>query len=64
VLGGLLHVAFQNQGIEPGVLMGLRGRSDAIPPGERAFILASTQMAIEDGYTPVKNSSFGKSKNN
>ncbi len=48
VLGYLLHAAFQNQGIEPGVLMGLRGRSDVIPPGERAFILASTRKALED----------------
>ncbi len=62
-MGGLLHVAFQNQGVEPGVLMGLRRRSDAIPPGERAFILASTEIALEEGYTPVKNNSFGKPKN-
>ncbi len=48
VLGYMLHAAFQKQGIEPGVLMGFRSRSDVIPPGERAFILASTRMALEE----------------
>ncbi len=58
MLGYLLHVAFQNQGIEPGVLMGVRGQSEKISKGERAFILASTRIAIEEGYTPVKVGSF------
>lgn len=56
-----LHVAFQNQHIEPGVLMGLRTRNDRITPGERAFILASTQKALEEGDTPVKVRNFGSS---
>lgn len=34
--------------------MGLRTRNDRIPQGERAFILASTRVALEDGDTPVK----------
>lgn len=44
--------------------MGLRTRNDLIPQGERAFILASTMKALEDGDTPVKVRHFagGKSK--
>lgn len=42
--------------------MGLRRRADPIPAGERAFILASTQIALEEGYTPVKNNSFSNPK--
>lgn len=57
-----LHVAFQNQGLEPGVLMGLRSRNDRIPDGERAFILASIQKALEEGDTPVKIRHFNKKK--
>ena len=57
-----LHIAFQNQGIEPGVLMGLRSRNDPIPHGERAFILASTKKAIEEGDTPVKLRNFATKK--
>ena len=52
-----LHTAFQNQGIEPGVLMGLRSRN-----GERAFILASTRRALEKGETPVKIQNFVSNK--
>ena len=63
-LAMLLHVAFQNQGIEPGVLMGLRSRNDPIPEGERAFILASTQKALVDGDTPVKVKNFASKKEN
>lgn len=61
-LAYMLHVAFQNQGIEPGVLMGLRSRNDPIPAGERAFILASTKKAIMEGDTPVKIRNFGSNK--
>jgi len=57
-----LHTAFQNQGIEPGVLMGFRGRAEPIPSGERAFILASTMKALEEGSTPVKVNNFSKKK--
>ena len=49
-----LHTIFQNQHIEPGVFMGVRTRNDPIPEGERAFMLASTRKALEDGDTPVK----------
>lgn len=48
MLGYLLHTVFQNQGIEPGVLMGIRSHTERITPGERAFILASTRKAIEE----------------
>lgn len=42
--------------------MGLRTRNDKIPEGERAFILASTMKALEDGDTPVKLRNFGSNK--
>jgi hypothetical protein len=61
-LATCLHVAFQNQGIEPGILMGFRTRNDPIPAGERAFMLASTQKAIMEGDTPVKLRNFGTKK--
>ncbi len=57
-LGYLLHAAFQKQGIEPGVLMGIRKRSDIITPGERAFILASTGIALEECPVKMKNNSL------
>lgn len=57
-----LHVAFQNQHIEPGVLMGTRTRNDRIPAGERAFILASITKALEEGDVPVKVRNFGTNK--
>jgi len=34
--------------------MGLRSWTDPVPAGERAFILASTRMALQEGGTPVK----------
>ena len=40
--------------------MGLRSRNDAIPDGERAFILASIQKAVTEGDTPVKVRNFTK----
>lgn len=58
----MLHVAFQNQGLEPGVLMGIRARNDIIPEGERAFILASTKKAIMEGDVPVKLRNFSSGK--
>lgn len=57
-----LHTAFQNQHIEPGVLMGLRTRNDPIPEGERAFLLASTAKALREGDTPVKVRNFASKK--
>lgn len=53
-----IHTAFQNQHIEPGVLMGLRTPNDPIPEGEQAFILASTLKALREGDTPVKVRNF------
>ena len=58
----MLHTAFQNQGIAPGVLMGLRTPNDPVPAGERAFILASTQKAVMEGGTPIKIGNFAKQK--
>ena len=55
-------MAFQNQHIEPGVLMGLRGRNEPIKAGERAFILASIKKAILEGDTPVKVRNFSNNK--
>lgn len=57
-----LHVVFQNQGIAPGVLMGLRSPNDKIPDGERSFILASTKKAIKEGDTPIRIRHFSKQK--
>lgn len=51
-------MAWQNQHMEPGILMGLRTREERMPPGERAFIMASNRKALEDGYLPVKVNSF------
>lgn len=42
--------------------MGLRSRNDRIPPGERAFMLASTKKAIMEGDTPVKIRHFSSKK--
>lgn len=42
--------------------MGLRGRDDPIPQGERCFILASIKKALEDGDTPVKVKNLVKQK--
>ncbi len=62
-MGYLLHIAFQNQGLEPGVLMGLRSHAAPIPAGERAFILASTRKAIAEGDIPVKWNHLSKGGN-
>lgn len=58
----LLHTAFQNQGVELGILLGLRTRNDPIPAGESFFLLASTKIVLEDDYTPVKICNFSKPK--
>lgn len=60
----MLHVAFQNHNLEPGVLMGLRTRNDIIPAGERAFLFASIRKAAEEGDTPVKVLNLCKPKKN
>lgn len=56
-------MTFQNTGLEPGILMGFRTHNDLIPDGERAFILASTRVALEDGDTPVKIRNLVKKTN-
>ncbi|MDO4280788.1 MAG: hypothetical protein Q4C56_04075 [Peptococcaceae bacterium] len=61
-LAYFLHFAFQNLGLEPGVLMGLRTRNEKIPDGERAFMLASIRKALLEADTPVKVRNFGKQK--
>lgn len=38
--------------------MGLRTGCQLIPPGERAFMMASDLIAAEEGYIPVKINSF------
>ncbi len=58
----MLHVIFQNQGVLPGVVMGVRGANEPVTEGERAFLFASTRKALEDGWMPVKISNFGKEK--
>jgi len=57
-----LHTIFQNQHILPGVIMGLRGPTEKILPGEQTFALASTKKALEEGDTPVKIRNFSKPK--
>ena len=42
--------------------MGLRTPDDPIPPGERAFMMASTKKALMDGDTPVKIKHFSSNK--
>lgn len=44
--------------------MGVCSPNDPVSTGERAFMLASTQKALEEGDTPVKIRNFsGKKKN-
>ena len=57
-----LHIAFQNQHIEPGIFMGLRTHNEPVTEGERAFMLASTKKAIMEGDTPVKIRNFSSNK--
>ena len=61
-LAKYLHIIFQNQHIEPGIVMGFRTRNDLVPEGEREFMLASTRKACSEGDTPIKiaNLSGGK----
>lgn len=58
----MLHVAYQNQHIEPGVLMGYRTRNELIPEGERAFIMGSNLYALEKRETPVTANFFMSNK--
>ena len=61
-LAHCLHLLLQNQGILPGIAFGIRTVNDPVTPGERAFIIASTKKAWQEGYTPVKVVNFA-SKN-
>ena len=58
----MLHFAFLNLHIEPGVFMGLRTRNDLIPDGERAFMLASIKKALQEGDIPLKMRNFSDGK--
>ena len=42
--------------------MGLRTEREPVTSGERAFIMASTKKAWQDGYTPVKIVHFSDKK--
>ena len=42
--------------------MGLRTRNDPVTDGERAFMLASIKIALEEGDVPVKVRNLGKPK--
>lgn len=42
--------------------MGLRAPNDPILEGERAFMLASTRKALEEGDVPVKVRNFSSKK--
>ena len=44
--------------------MGLRTQNDIVPAGERAFMLASTAKALEEGGTPVKLINMVNSEDN
>lgn len=55
----MIHIAYQNHHIQPGIYMGLRTVNDPIPAGERAFMIASDLKAAEDGDVPVKVKNFG-----
>lgn len=61
-LAHCLHLLLQNQGILPGVAMGLRTEHEPVTPGERAFIIASTKKAWNEGYTPIKVVNFSNKK--
>ena len=63
-LAQYLHIMFQYQHIPPGIVMGLRTANDLIPPGERDFMIASTQKAMEEGMVPVTVRNFMKPKKN
>lgn len=55
----MIHIAYQNHHIQPGIYMGLRTVNEPIPVGERAFMIASDIKAAEDGDVPVKVKNFG-----
>lgn len=57
-----LHLLLQNQGIMPGIAMGLRTQNDPVTTGEHAFIVASTKKAWQEGFTPVKVANFSSKK--
>lgn len=40
--------------------MGYRTHNEPVTAGERAFLLASTMLAVEEGYVPVKVKHFAK----
>lgn len=42
--------------------MGLRTHNEPVTTGERAFVLASTITAIEEGDTPIKLRNFSSKK--
>lgn len=42
--------------------MGVRTPNEPVTEGERAFMLASTQKALEEGDTPVKIRNFSGQK--
>lgn len=42
--------------------MGFRTPNDPVPEGERAFMLASTRYALEEGDVPVKVRNFSSKK--
>lgn len=42
--------------------MGLRTPNDPVPEGERAFMLASTRYALEEGDVPIKLKNFSSKK--
>lgn len=61
-MGYKLHVCFQNQGVMPGVVLGLRSQSDPALPGETTFVLASTSIALDEGDVPIKVRNFPMKK--
>ena len=61
-LAHCLHILLQNHGLMPGIVMGLRTQNDPVTPGERAFVMASTKKAWNEGFMPVKIANFAKKK--
>lgn len=57
-----LHLLLQNQGLLPGIVMGIRTQNEPVTEGERAFIIASTKKAYLEGDTPIHLKHFSKDK--
>jgi len=52
------HIAYQYHHIQPAVFMGLRTQNELITEGERAFMIASDELAFENNDRPLRVHDF------